>query len=172
MNNILILGLLLITVLYFCSTKKENFVEIFSSAGYKKPSSSPDINFDSEFDDSGFIFISTSITPDEIASCTASIINFVKKQSGLCVFPIETNDVEIYENDKKQKLYKMKMMLMVQDVGFPFGFMISASVFMGNVLNASTQTIKVTSDIDPYSEVTDDNFRPASDLLPKPNISN
>jgi len=172
MNNILILGLLLIAVLYFCSKKKETFVEIFSSAGYKKPSSSPDINFDSGFDESNFTFISTSITPDEIASCTTSIINFVKKQSGLCVFPLETNDVEIYENDKKQKLYKMKMMLMVKDVGFPFGFMISASVFMGNVLNASTQTTKVTSDIDPYSEVTDDNFRPASDLLPKPNISN
>ena len=43
------------------------------------------------------------------------------------------------------------MMLMVRNVGFPFGFMISASVFMGNVLSASTQTIKITSDLMRYN---------------------
>lgn len=169
-NNILLFGLLLFSVLYFCSNKKENFVEIFSSAGYKKTSTSPEINFDSGFDDSNFSLVSTSITPDEIANCTASIINFVKSQTGLCVFPLETSDVQIYENQRNEKLYKLKMMLMVRNVGFPFGFMISASVFMGNVLSASTQTIKITSDIDPYSEVTDDNFLLASELSPKPNI--
>ena len=81
MNNILLFGLLIIAVIYLCSNKKENFVEIFSSAGYKKPSTSPEINFDSGFDDSNFTFVSTSITPDEIEKCTSSIINFVKKQT-------------------------------------------------------------------------------------------
>ncbi len=170
-NNILLFGLLIFVAFYLYSNKKENFVEIFSSAGHKKPSTSPEINYDSGFDDSDFSLVSTSITPDEIEKCTASLINFVKSQSGLCVFPLETNDVHIYENNRNEKLYKFKMMLMVRNVGFPFGFMISASVFMDNVLSASTQTIQITSDIDPYSEVTDDNFLSASELLPKPNIS-
>ena len=149
----------------------EKFTEIFSTAGYKKSSTSPDINFDSGFDISNFSFVSTSITPDEISTCTDAIVKFVKKQSGLCTFPLETNNVEIYENQNNQKLYRIKMMLMARNVGFPFGFMIYASVFMGNVVNASTQTTGSTSDVVSYTDFTDDNFLPASQLLPKPNIS-
>ena len=171
-NNTILFGLLIAAaaMIYLYPNKKENFGEIFSSAGHKKLSSSPEIDFDSGFDDSNFSMVSTSITPDEIERCITTIINFVKKQSGLCVFPLETNNVEIYENQRNEKLYKMRMMLMVRDVGFPFGFMISSSIYMDNVLSATTQTSGITSNIDPYSDITDDNFLSASELLPKPNI--
>ena len=172
MNNItIVFALLIVAAIYLYSNKKEKYEEIFSSAGHEKLSSSPEINFDSGFDDSNFSMVSTSITPDEIEKCTTAIVNFVKKQSGLCVFPLETNNVEIYENPHNEKLYKMRMMLMVRDVGFPFGFMISSSIYKDTVLSATTQTSGITSDIDPYSEVTCDNFLSASELLPKPNIS-
>ena len=171
MNNLLI-GLLILVVVWYCLSNKENFVEIFASAGYSKPVSSPSINYDVNFDDSDFTLANATegITYDEANECIQPLIKFVKSQTGLCTTPIEMNKMDVYTNSSGQKLFKCRLMLMVTSVGFPFGFEIIANVFNGKVVLANSQVVDIPTNIAPYSEMVDSNFLPLSDIAPKPNL--
>ena len=172
MNNLLI-GILILILLAYCFSGKENFVEIFAPAGYSKPVSSPSINFDANFDDSEFILANdtSGITYDQANECIQPIISFVKSQTNLCTSPVEMNKMDVYVNSTGQKLFKCRLMLMVTSVGFPFGFEIIANVFNGKVVLANSQVVDIPTNIAPYSEMSETNFLPLSNLVPKPNLS-
>lgn len=172
MNNLLV-GIVILLIAFYCFSNKENFVEIFAQAGYSKPVSSPSINYDTHFDDSDFNLATATdgITYDQANECIQPIIRFVKSQTGLCTSPVEMNKMDVYVNSSGQKLFKCRLMLMVTNVGFPFGFEIIANVFNGKVVLANSQVVDIPSNIAPYSEMVETNFLPLKDLLPKPNLS-
>ena len=155
-------------VVFVCCQKKEKFVEIFAPAGYTKPVDSPEINYDQNFDDSEFNNTSDLVTPDEINTCIQAITPFVLSQTGLCVVPLDVNQIDIYKNPSGNKLYKLSTMLMVKNVGFPFGFSLNVSVFNGKVVKASSQIIEKPTNISSYTTDLDDNFMDASALLSVP----
>jgi hypothetical protein len=163
-----IIVILILATVYIFTQKSENFIETTKSTIYKKPSSTPDIDYNRNFDDSKFTLSSDSITPDEIEQCMILTVKFIKKESGLCVSPIETNKVELYKNTEGVKLYKCRIMMMAKNVSFPFGFMINVNIFNNSIVLANTQSLNVSSDITPFEDEIDDNFFKASELLPKP----
>jgi len=163
--------LLLIIIALFvfvCCQKKEKFTEIFAPAGYTKPTQSPTINYDQNFDMSDFKQTSDSVTPDEINTCMGAVVPFVLSQSSLCVVPLDVNKIDVYKNSSGDKLYKLSTMLMVKNVGFPYGFSLDVSVFNSKVIKASTQITQQTSNISSYTSDLDDNFLDAGALLSVP----
>ena len=172
MNNFVIFSIALLIVCIFClqAPKKEKFVEIFAGSGYEKPKDTIDIDFNANVDESAFVLQDSGINNNEIRECVIPTINFIKKETGLCTVPIETNKVELFKSPDGVKLYKCRFMMMVKDVGFPFGFGISVDVMNGQIIFARTETVTSGADLEGIDSLGSlgENFLPASDLLPKP----
>ena len=163
-----LLLIIIVLVIFVCCQKTEKFVEIFAPAGYTKPVDSPSINYDQNFDDTDFKETSELVTSDEINMCMQAVVPFVLSQSGLCVVPLDINQFDIYKNSSGNKLYKFSTMLMVKNIGFPFGFSLNASVFNGKVVKASSQIVQKPTNISSFTTELDDNFLDASALLSVP----
>ena len=167
--NTLVVVLLISIVLFCMCSKKEKFVEIFGSTGYKKPVDNVEVNYDINFDDSDFEPVDKSITHDDLNKCVIPTIELIRKETGICAVPVETNNITLLENSEGVKLFKCRFMMMVKNTGFPFGFGISVIVLDGKIVSASTQPLENPGDLSGYNPRTlGDNFLPASEILPKP----
>jgi len=172
MNKLVLFIIIVLGVWVFCKSSpvKEKFVEVFASAGYQKPVNEVTIDYDIDFSDAEFNLQSSGITHDDIRSCVIPTIELIKKETGLCTTVLETNKIEFYKSIDGRRLFKCRFMMMVKDVGFPFGFGISVEVLDGRVVMAKTQPITSGTEFSGtgLSGGLGENFLPASDLLPKP----
>ena len=152
---------------------REKFVEVFAKAGYEKTKDNFQINIDSNFNEMDFKLNDTaSISHDELRACLVPTIELIKKETGLCVSPVETTKIKLYENGDNTKLYKCKFMFMVVNSGFPFGFGIEVDVIDGKIIKAQTQTQTTLSNtLKPFTPELGENFLPASELFVKPNLA-
>ena len=109
---------------------------MFGFSGYKKPT---EVNLDSPFPDlSEFTLDSRPITPDEVQSCVVPAQKFFEKQTGLCVYPVDTSSFKRYTKDKKT-VYRFRIMFTVTRQGFPYASGATFFVSDGEVLGARTQ---------------------------------
>jgi hypothetical protein len=174
--QLVFLALFLLVVIFFlrprsCASKKETFVEQFAKAGYEAPKDNIQIDVDLKFDDSDYNLVEdVTISPDEMRSCIVPTIELIKKETGLCVAPVETTKIKLYTNTDNRKLFVCNFMFMVTSTGFPFGFGIDVTVLEGKIVKANTQKIH-KGILKPYSPDPVDNFLPASELFVKPNLS-
>ena len=173
MNILLIILMVALAYLIFTNQQcgREKFVEVFAKAGYEKTKDDFQINVDSNFNEMDFkLNDNVSITHDELRMCLVPTIELIKKETGLCVSPVETTKIKLYENNDNKKLYKCKFMFMTVNTGFPFGFGIEVDVIDGKIIKAQTQS-KLSSQLKPFTPEIGENFLPASELFVKPNLA-
>lgn len=172
MNILLII--LFVALMFLMVTNQNNgretFVELFSKSGYEKPKDDLQINVDLNFNESGFVLNeNASVSHDDVRMCLLPTIELIKKETGLCVSPVETTEIKMYQNEDK-KLYKCKFMFMATSTGFPFGFGIEVTVIDGKITMARTQS-SIPSEMKPFTPEIGENFLPASELFVKPNLA-
>ena len=109
---------------------------MFGFSGYKKP---VEVRMDSPDPDlTGFTLDSRPITPDEVQSCVAPAQKYFEKQTGLCVYPVDTSSFQRYSKDKKI-VYRFRAMFTVTSQGFPYVVGATFYVSDGEVLGSRTQ---------------------------------
>ena len=144
----MILIVLLLIVLYILlSPRKEGFKEIFGLSGYNKPVDHVNIQFkDTQFDGAGEVDLTDSegVSNDDVNMVLNTLEPFIKKETNLCVHPIETNRIRKFKNDKGVIFFKCRFMYVTTNTSFPFSFGVNALISNGKVVSASTQ--KISSD--------------------------
>jgi hypothetical protein len=117
-------------------------------SGYKKP---VEASLDSPDPDlSEFRVDDSPITPDEVQSCVIPAQKFFEKQTGLCVYPIDTSSFKRYVKDKKV-VFRCRVMFTVTSQGFPYATGATFYVSDGEVLGARTQQMTGKT-FTPYEE--------------------
>ena len=121
---------------------------MFGFSGHKKP---VEASLDSPDPDlSEFRVDDSPITPDEVQSCVVPAQKFFKKQTGLCVYPVDTSSFTRYVKDKKV-VYRFRTMFTVTSQGFPYNTGATYYVSDGEVLGARTQQMTGKT-FTPYEE--------------------
>lgn len=150
--------LILLIVVFLLTYKRENFDVSFS--GYKQPR---DVSIHlnrSGVNEKEFEPDVSGITNDDIKKCVEPVVAYIKKDTGMCVYPVETNKVEKFVNPKSGSvLYKVRFMFTVTSSGFPYTFGIDADVLDGKVVVANTQDMYRAG-----KELSTDNFLPFSEI--------
>ena len=172
MRTLYVILILACLLCMYMSSKQENFTEVFGFAGYKKPITNIDINYNaSGIDVSKFQETTDGVTRDEINDCLKISEKFIgSRQSDLCVYPIETNKIMKYTGENDSILYRCRFMYTVTNQNFPFGFGASVDILNGSVVSFNTQTEKPNNDIKPSEKMTGADFLPIADITPKPNL--
>jgi hypothetical protein len=137
--TILLLSLIVVAV----TCQREKFTEIFGFAGYSKPIVNPvSINTSTvSIDLSQYDKEVASVTQDEMQKMVQIVQTAVNKDTGLCTYIINTDDVKQYVAKKDGKiLYRVRFMFMVT-TGFAFGFGVQADILDGVVINMNTQKL-------------------------------
>ena len=109
---------------------------MFGFTGHKNP---VEVRLDSpEPDLSAFTLDTRPITPDEVQSCVVPAQKSFEKQTGLCVYPVDTSSFQRYVKDKKM-VYRFRIMFTVTSQGFPYNVGATFYVSDGEVLSSRTQ---------------------------------
>jgi hypothetical protein len=147
---VLILIMIFVFLISSGSNVKEQFVEMFGFAGYKK-TKEIDLDIRAPHLD-GFIQSGGQITPDEIQSVVIPCQKYFGEKAGVCVYPIETNDVKKYtKNETGDVMFVARFMFTVTDPGFPRGVGATFHVLNGRVIGAVTQQKMDNNDINAYN---------------------
>ena len=171
LNQKIIIILIVLGIVYYVCTRnqKEPFTEVFGGAGYKTPVLEVNIDYDSGDSTSGFkLNTSEGISADEVSMCAVQASKLILDKTGLCSTIIETNKMQVYTNDKGDKLFKCRFMFMITSTNFPFGISMNVEVLNGKLIKGTTQPLEIDTNISAYEDTTVENFLPASDLLSKP----
>lgn len=121
---------------------------MFGFTGHKKP---VEARMDSPDPDlTEFTLDDSPITPDEVQSCVVPAQKFFEKQTGLCVYPLDTSSFKRYVKDGKA-VYRFRIMFSVTSQGFPYGVGATFFVSDGEVLGARTQQMTGKT-FTPYEE--------------------
>ena len=156
------------------SGNQENFVEMRGGAGYTTPISQINIDYDVGVSTREYKLNFKGITADEVNMCVTKTSEFIKEQTGVCNTVIETNRMQLFKNENGDKLFKCAFMYMTTSTNFPFGFSVNVDILGdGRIIRASTETMSTNSIIKPYNDTNQatDNFLPATELSPKPNLN-
>lgn len=148
--------------------KVEDFQELFGFSGYKKPVSHVSIDYNQKVNETDYKNVTTSegVVNDDIQKCTTLACDFIKKETGLCVYAIETNKIEKYVNPKGEKLFKCRFMMTTTSTSFPFIFGIDFTIAGDQVVKARTQPLYTKDDekIKAYTNTIEQNFQPFSNV--------
>lgn len=158
----LYLVLILVLVFLMFQTKTENFVEQFGFSGYTPPREVPSLKSGKPVSDTTkFLPVAGGMTHDDINDAVSELTKYVNKESGLCVYPIETSKIQKSINPETGTvLVKARFMYMTQNTGFPFVFGVDAEILNGKVVVANTQELYRGG----KTEMTSDNFLPFSEI--------
>jgi hypothetical protein len=164
----LILVLFVLIWLWF-QPNVEEFQELFGFSGYQKPVSHVSIDYVRDqgvLTDYKNVTASEGVTNEDIEKCTNVSCDFIKKETNLCVYAIETNKIEKYVNTKGEKMYKCKFMMTTTSTSFPFNFGIELTIMGEHVVKARTQPLYTKEDekIKAYTNSIEQNFQPFSNV--------
>ena len=160
----MILIVLILVILYILlSPRKEGFKEVFGLSGYIKPVDNVDIQFkDTQFEGSGEVDLTDNegVSNDDVNMVLNTLGPFIKKQTNLCVHPIETNRIRKFKNDKGVIFFKCRFMYMTTNTSFPFSFGVNAMVSNNKVVSATTQRIynDSTENVKAFTNDISENF--------------
>ena len=165
--------LILILVITITTSQREKFTEIFGFAGYTKPvvnpvviNQAPTVSIDlSQYNEEV-----AAITPDQMQTMVHLVQTAVNKDTGLCTYIINTDEVKKYIHIKDGKiLYRVRFMFMV-NTGFAFGFGVQADILDDVIIGLKTQKLADYSQagdgdvFQSYSTISDGNTPKLSDL--------
>lgn len=151
----------LIGLLLFLLTSKENFTEIFGFSGYSKPIL--DVNINDKIDTidySQFEEKKALISNDLLQELVFTVQRHLKMPS----YAIETSSIKklVDKTDSSKIIYRCRFMFMYTK-GFPFGFGVSADIMMTPkptiiAITTQPQSEQTYSPVEPFSEEDDGNF--------------
>ena len=140
-EDLIIIGLIALFILYTLSTKKEGF---FDMSGYN--THIPAINRKSDKALSEYKPISEKgITNDDVAVAVEATQKYVSEKTGKCVHVIETNKIDKLTGPRDSVLYRCRFMMMVKDGGFPYAFGVDSEILDGEVISALTQSFDTSN---------------------------
>jgi len=157
-------ALILLALVIVLSSQSEKFTEVFGFAGYTKPIANPVTlggGADAlSIDLSQYDKVIAAITPDDMQTMVQLVQTAVNKDTGLCTYIINTDDVKHYVHKQDgTNLYRVRFMFMVT-TGFAFGFGVQADILDDVVVNMNTQQISE------YSQAGDnDTFKSYSNII-------
>lgn len=109
----------------------------------------------------GFVPLQGGVTHDDVNKVVKTVTAFVTRTTDLCVYPIETSQIEkLMNTESGSELVKVRFMYMVTNTGFPFVFGLSADVLDGVVVRAQTQELYKGG----KQQMVMDNFLPFSEV--------